>query len=88
MPPYCNGRLPDQPDRTAGMRVTEPLDLRIKDVNLGCRGCGFRGAKGGNDRVAFAFLFAPRTDPADAICPDDLGVWDSSDTGSIPTADF
>ena len=33
------------------MRVTEPLNLRIKDVNLGCRGCGFRGAKGGNDRV-------------------------------------
>ena len=34
-----------------GMRVTEPLNLRIKDVNLERRSLCIRGAKGGNDRV-------------------------------------
>jgi integron integrase len=34
-----------------GLRVSEPLNLRIKDVDLGrCRLC-IRGAKGGKDRV-------------------------------------
>jgi site-specific recombinase XerD len=34
-----------------GLRVIEPLNLRIKDINLErCRLC-IRGAKGGNDRV-------------------------------------
>ena len=34
-----------------GLRVSEPLNLRIKDVDLErCRLC-IRGAKGGNDRV-------------------------------------
>jgi integron integrase len=34
-----------------GLRVSEPLNLRIKDIDLrGCRLC-IRGAKGGNDRM-------------------------------------
>ncbi len=34
-----------------GLRVTEPLNLRMKDVNLQQRSLCIRGAKGGNDRV-------------------------------------
>jgi integron integrase len=34
-----------------GLRVTEPLNLRIKDLNLERRSLCIRGAKGGNDRV-------------------------------------
>ncbi len=34
-----------------GLRVTEPLNLRIKDVSLEGRRLCIRGAKGGNDRV-------------------------------------
>lgn len=34
-----------------GMRVTEPLNLRIKDVDLERMNLCIRGAKGGNDRV-------------------------------------
>jgi integrase len=34
-----------------GMRVSEPLNLRIKDVNLERNSLCVRGAKGGNDRV-------------------------------------
>jgi len=34
-----------------GLRVTEPLNLRIKDLNLERRTLCIRGAKGGNDRV-------------------------------------
>jgi site-specific recombinase XerD len=34
-----------------GLRVSEPLNLRIKDVNLARRSVCIRGAKGGNDRV-------------------------------------
>ena len=34
-----------------GLRVTEPLNLRIKDIDLERRGLCIRGAKGGNDRV-------------------------------------
>ena len=34
-----------------GLRVTEPLNLRVKDVNLERRSLCIRGAKGGNDRV-------------------------------------
>jgi len=33
------------------MRVTEPLELRWKDVDLGLRRLVIRGAKGGKDRV-------------------------------------
>ena len=33
------------------MRVTEPLNLRIKDVDLERMSLCIRGAKGGNDRV-------------------------------------
>ena len=35
----------------AGLRVTEPLELRIKDVDLGARRLVIREAKGGKDRV-------------------------------------
>jgi integron integrase len=35
----------------AGLRVTEPLELRIKDVDLKARGLVIRGSKGGKDRV-------------------------------------
>lgn len=34
-----------------GLRVSEPLNLRIKDVDLERRRPTIRGAKGGNDRV-------------------------------------
>jgi integrase len=34
-----------------GLRVTEPLNLRIKDIDLERRTLCIRGAKGGNDRV-------------------------------------
>jgi integrase len=34
-----------------GLRVTEPLNLRIKDINLERGSLCIRGAKGGNDRV-------------------------------------
>ncbi len=34
-----------------GLRVSEPLNLRIKDINLEQRRLYIRGAKGGNDRV-------------------------------------
>jgi len=34
-----------------GLRVSEPLNLRIKDVHLQTRRLCIRGAKGGNDRV-------------------------------------
>jgi len=34
-----------------GMRVSEPLNLRIKDIDLERRRLCIRGAKGGNDRV-------------------------------------
>ncbi len=34
-----------------GLRVTEPLNLRSKDINLERRSLCIRGAKGGNDRV-------------------------------------
>jgi integron integrase len=34
-----------------GLRVTEPLNLRIKDINLRARRLCIRGAKGGSDRV-------------------------------------
>lgn len=34
-----------------GLRVTEPLNLRIKDLNLERGSLCIRGAKGGNDRV-------------------------------------
>jgi len=34
-----------------GLRVSEPLNLRIKDVNVQARRLCIRGAKGGNDRV-------------------------------------
>jgi len=34
-----------------GLRVSEPLNLRIKDVNLERGTLCIRGAKGGNDRV-------------------------------------
>jgi integrase len=34
-----------------GLRVSEPLNLRIKDINLEQRRFYIRGAKGGNDRV-------------------------------------
>src|SRR5262245_8763103 len=34
-----------------GLRVTEPLNLRIKDIDLHRRTLCIRGAKGGNDRV-------------------------------------
>jgi integron integrase len=34
-----------------GLRVTEPLNLRMKDLNLQQRSLCIRGAKGGNDRV-------------------------------------
>jgi integrase len=34
-----------------GLRVTEPLNLRIKDLNLERLSLCIRGAKGGNDRV-------------------------------------
>lgn len=34
-----------------GLRVTEPLNLRIKDLNLERRSLCIRGAKGGKDRV-------------------------------------
>ncbi len=34
-----------------GLRVTEPLNLRIKDVDLQRRTFCIRGAKCGNDRV-------------------------------------
>jgi integron integrase len=34
-----------------GLRITEPLNLRIKDANLEQRSLCIRGAKGGNDRV-------------------------------------
>lgn len=34
-----------------GLRVSEPLNLRIKDVDLERRRLCIRGAKGGNDRV-------------------------------------
>jgi len=34
-----------------GLRVSEPLNLRIKDINLEQRRLCIRGAKGGNDRV-------------------------------------
>src|SRR5690349_8605416 len=33
-----------------GLRVTEPLNLRSKDINLERRSLCIRGAKGGNDR--------------------------------------
>jgi len=33
------------------LRVSEPLNLRIKDLNLERRSLCIRGAKGGNDRV-------------------------------------
>jgi len=35
----------------AGLRVSEPLELRIKDVDLARRSLAIRGAKGGKDRV-------------------------------------
>ena len=35
----------------AGLRVTEPLELRIKDVDVAARRLVIRGAKGGKDRV-------------------------------------
>ena len=35
----------------AGLRVTEPLELRLKDVDLAARRLVIRGAKGGKDRV-------------------------------------
>jgi site-specific recombinase XerD len=35
----------------AGLRVTEPLELRLKDVYLGVRQLTIRGAKGGKDRI-------------------------------------
>jgi integrase len=34
-----------------GLRVSEPLNLRVKDVDLQRRRLCIRGAKGGNDRV-------------------------------------
>lgn len=34
-----------------GLRVSEPLNIRIKDLNLDRRSVCIRGAKGGNDRV-------------------------------------
>jgi integrase len=34
-----------------GLRVSEPLNLRIKDINLERRTICIRGAKGGNDRL-------------------------------------
>jgi integron integrase len=34
-----------------GLRVTEPLNLRIKNINLEARRLCIRGAKGGNDRI-------------------------------------
>jgi integron integrase len=34
-----------------GLRVTEPLNLRIKDINLDRHKLCIRGAKGGNDRI-------------------------------------
>lgn len=34
-----------------GLRISEPLNLRIKDVNLKRPSLCIRGAKGGNDRV-------------------------------------
>ena len=35
----------------AGLRVSEPLELRLKDVDLAARRLVIRGAKGGKDRV-------------------------------------
>lgn len=35
----------------AGLRVSEPLNLRVKDLNLAQRQMMIRGAKGGKDRV-------------------------------------
>jgi site-specific recombinase XerD len=35
----------------AGLRVCEPLELRLKDVNLKARRLIIRGAKGGKDRI-------------------------------------
>ena len=35
----------------AGLRVSEPLNLRMKDVDLSARRLTIRGAKGGKDRV-------------------------------------
>ena len=35
----------------AGLRVTEPLELRVKDVDLAARRLVIRGAKGAKDRV-------------------------------------
>ena len=35
----------------AGLRVSEPLELRVKDVDLAGRKLVIRGAKGGRDRV-------------------------------------
>ena len=34
-----------------GLRVSEPLNLRIKDIDLERQKLWMRGAKGGNDRV-------------------------------------
>ena len=43
-----------------GMRVSEPLNLRIKDIDLERRRLSIRGAKGGNDRfVALPLVIIP-----------------------------
>ena len=43
-----------------GLRVSEPLNLRIKDVNVQARRLCIRGAKGGNDRfVSLPFSLIP-----------------------------
>jgi len=43
-----------------GLRVSEPLNLRIKDLNVQARRLCIRGAKGGNDRfVSLPFSLIP-----------------------------
>jgi integrase len=56
-----------------GLRVTEPLNLRIKDVDLDHSTFAIRDAKGGKDRVIpLPPSLKPENCPADAVCQNNL----------------
>ena len=67
-----------------GLRVTEPLELRRKDVDIGGRRLVIRGAKGGKDRV----VEVPRVLAGDLAAQMRLAraVWQADAAAGLPVA--
>lgn len=68
----------------AGLRVTEPLELRIKDVDVATRRLVIRGAKGAKDRVVE--LPAALAETMDAQLRVAHAVWRADASAGVPAA--